>query len=193
MGVACSTLQFNIPKETVMKLLLLTLCSLLSVGLAQDTYHCPDGWLLQEDTSGCRCFYFSAAEMVTRNDADALCAFHNGAWVAEMDSPGINYWLKSQLLDLTHPGEFAQFWLGAFTEGRHNENNPGEWWWPHKNETVQWFDWGEGEPSNLGVEGCLAMMEYHDAEDPLTRDYFWNDFVCDETAHYICENVCDVA
>ena len=106
---------------------------------------------------------------------------------------GINYWLKSQLLDLTHPGEFEQFWLGAFTEGRHNENNPGEWWWPHKNETVQWFDWGEGEPNNLGVEGCLAMMEYHDAEDPLTRDYFWNDFVCDETAHYICENVCDVA
>ena len=71
-----------------MKLLLLTLCSLLSLGLAQDTYHCPDGWLLQEDTSGCRCFYFSAAEMVTRNDADALCAFHNGAWVAELDRPG---------------------------------------------------------------------------------------------------------
>ena len=60
----------------------------MSLGLAQDTYHCPDGWLLQEDTSGCRCFYFSAAEMVVRNDADALCAFHNGAWVAEMDSPG---------------------------------------------------------------------------------------------------------
>ena len=86
--VACTTLQFNIPKETVMKLFLLTLCSLLSLGLAQDTYHCPDGWLLQEDTSGCRCFYFSAAEMVTRNDADALCAFHNGAWVAELDRPG---------------------------------------------------------------------------------------------------------
>ena len=71
--------------------------------------------------------------------------------------------------------------------------NPGERWWPHKNETVQWFDWGEGEPNNLGVEGCLAMMEYHEILNPLTRDYFWNDFVCDETAHYICENVCDVA
>ena len=26
--------------------------------------------------------------MVTRDDADALCAFHNGACVAVLDSPG---------------------------------------------------------------------------------------------------------
>ena len=75
-------------QQAVMKLLLLTLCSLLSLGLAQDTYHCPDGWLLEEDRSGCRCFYFSESEMVTRDDADILCASHNNAWVAELDHPG---------------------------------------------------------------------------------------------------------
>merc|ERR1712112_769245 len=98
------TIRLNIPKQVAMKLLLLTLCSLLSLGFSQDTYHCPDGWLLEEDRSGCRCFYFSESEMVTRDDADVLCAAHNGAWVAELDHPGINYWLKSQLLDLTDIG-----------------------------------------------------------------------------------------
>ena len=29
---------------------------------------------------------------------------------------GINYWLKSQLLDITEVGEYAQFWLGATTD-----------------------------------------------------------------------------
>merc|ERR1719348_2181156 len=87
-----------------MKLLLLGLSSLLSLGLAQDTYHCPDGWFLEEDRSGCRCFYFSESEMVTRDDADVLCAYHDGSWVAELDHPGINYWLKSQLLDMTNFG-----------------------------------------------------------------------------------------
>merc|ERR1711872_344283 len=124
------TIQLNIPKQVAMKLLFLTLCSLLSLGLAQDTYHCPDGWLLEEDRSGCRCFYFSESEMVTRDDADILCAFHDGSWVAELDHPGINYWLKSILLDVTEVGQYEQFWLGAFSEERHSEGNPGEWWWP---------------------------------------------------------------
>jgi len=180
-------------QQAVMKLLLLTLCSLLSLGLAQDTYHCPDGWLLEEDRSGCRCFYFSESEMVTRDDADILCASHNNAWVAELDHPGINYWLKSQLLDLTDVGQYEQFWLGAFTEGRHSEGNPGEWFWPHRNETVQWFDWADGEPNNQAGEECLVLREYHNPFFPVARDYFWNDFSCDASAHYICENVCDVA
>merc|ERR1712098_494361 len=114
-------------KQAAMKLLLLTLGSILSLGFAQDTYHCPDGWMLEEDRSGCRCFYFSESEMVTREDADYLCQSHNDAWVAELDHPGINYWLKSRLLDMTDIGQYEQFWLGAFTEGRHSEGNPGEW------------------------------------------------------------------
>ena len=75
----------------------------------------------------------SGGESVTKDDADILCAFHEG-WVAELDHPGeniqfkdllhdafsgINYWLKSKLLDTTEPGEFNQFWLGATTEVRH--------------------------------------------------------------------------
>merc|ERR1712029_1289166 len=112
-----------------MNLLLLGLSSLLSLGLAQDTYHCPDGWFLEEDRSGCRCFYFSESEMVTRKDADFLCEYHDGAWVAELDHPGINYWLKSQLLDITDVGQYEQFWLEPTqrnaTAKETLENGPG--------------------------------------------------------------------
>ena len=72
---------------------LISLCVLAcySLAWAQDTYHCPDGWTLQEDSrGGCRCFLISGNEAVTRADADILCAFHDGAWVSEIDYPGDN-------------------------------------------------------------------------------------------------------
>ena len=115
-----------------MRLTLISLSLLLSYTLAQDTYHCPDGWTLEEDSSGCRCFLLSGSESVTKQDAEILCDFHDGAWVAELDHPGqysetlllsyilrsnhmkgINYWLKAKLLASTDIGEYGQFWLGA--------------------------------------------------------------------------------
>merc|ERR1711923_227827 len=115
----------------------LTASVLISSILAQDTYHCPDGWLLEEDRSGCRCFLLSGSEMVSKDDADILCAYHDGAWVAELDHPGINYWLKAQLLDLTEIGERGQIWL-------------------HMNKTIEWFDWADGQPNNLQGQDCLS-------------------------------------
>ena len=53
-----------------------------------DTYHCPDGWMLEESHGGCQCFLISADEAVTKEDAEVLCAFHDGAWVAELSNPG---------------------------------------------------------------------------------------------------------
>ena len=35
-----------------------------------------------------RCFLLSGSEAVTKADAEVLCAFHNGAWVADIDRPG---------------------------------------------------------------------------------------------------------
>merc|ERR1711874_190141 len=138
---------------------LLVVCLLSSV-LAQDTYHCPDGWVLEEDRSGCRCFWFQGAESVTRDDADILCAYRE-AWVAELDHPGINYWLKSQLLNMFLPGDRTNFWMGAFT----------------------------GEPNNYYGEYCMGMMEVHDPFY-FYRDYYWNDVDCDTPHHYICEKKC---
>merc|ERR1712121_237674 len=171
-----------------MKVLLFTASMLISSIIAQDTYHCPDGWLLEEDRSGCRCFMFSGGESVTRDDADILCQFHD-AWVAELDHPGINYWLKAELLKMTEPGQWNQFWLGAKTTGRHDpDHNQGEWNWPHMNKTVEWFDWADDQPNDWHNENCLVLREYHRPLFPQARDYLWNDWFCDEaTAHLICE------
>jgi len=170
---------------------LLAALVLVAGAWAQDTYNCPDGWMLEEDRSGCRCFMLSGGESVTRDDADILCAFHE-AWVAELDHPGINYWLKSQLLATTEVGEFNQFWLGAKTDGYHNaDHDNGEWVWPHRNTTVDWFDWARGQPNDWQNENCLTLLEFHDPFFPQARDYFWNDWKCGETAHYICEKTCN--
>merc|ERR1711913_122876 len=139
----------------IMRFLLLAAVAVCGVW-AQDTYKCPDGWLLEEDRSGCRCFLVADGEAVTKDDANILCAFHQG-WVAELDHPGIEYWLKSVLLDTTEVGEYAAFWLGATTTGRHDpDHNQGEWWWPHKNQSVSWFDWADGEPNDYHNEDCLS-------------------------------------
>merc|ERR1712107_305257 len=122
---------------------------------------CPDGWMLEEDRTGCRCFLIGPDEAVTRSTADLICAGHSGSWVAELDHPGINYWLKSRLLEAIPVGERAEFWLGGRAEGRHSEHQPGTWTWDHMNETIEWFDWGDGQPNNYDHQQmCLTLREY---------------------------------
>merc|ERR550539_243964 len=52
-----------------MRSALVLLVGLAAVTLAQDTYKCPDNWLLNEGHGSCRCFYASGNEAVTRGDA----------------------------------------------------------------------------------------------------------------------------
>merc|ERR1711994_934328 len=69
--------------------------SLLCSALAQDTFYCPDGWHKYDGRAGCNCFWLAEYEMVTRDDASVLCSFHE-AYVAELDGPALNYWLKGE-------------------------------------------------------------------------------------------------
>merc|ERR1711981_1330965 len=95
----------------VFHVMILSLLVAVGLGLAagQDTYSCPDGWEKEEDRSGCRCFLIGESEAVKRSTADLVCAGHSGAWVAELDHPGINYWLKSRLLEAIPPGQYAAY------------------------------------------------------------------------------------
>ena len=74
--------------HSTMKLTLIALSALFAAAMAQDTFHCPDGWELHEGHGHCGCFLFGSSERVTREDADILCGFHDGAWVAEPSHPG---------------------------------------------------------------------------------------------------------
>ena len=102
----------------------------------------------------------------------------------------INYFIKSDLLQMTEIGQYEQFWLGAYTTERHGQGKPGDWIWPHMNKTVEWADWADGEPNDYYGEQCVVMREYHNPFFPVARDYFWNDFDCQASAHYICESAC---
>ena len=78
----------------------------------------------------------------------------------------------------------------SLVQESHSEASPGEWWWPHQNASVGWFDWAQGQPDNFHGEDCVVMREYHNPVLPMLRDYFWNDYSCRGSAHYICENTC---
>ena len=88
--------------------------------------------------------------------------------------PGINYWLKSHLLEITEPGRREAFWLGGRCQGRHSEHQPGTWTWDHMNETIEWFDWVDGEPNNYDHnEMCLTLTEYHDPFFPIVSTFLF--------------------
>merc|ERR1712001_37993 len=164
------------------------LASLLVVAVsAQDTNYCPDGWYLYDRHGLVECFYIGN-EWVTKESADVICAAHGGAWVAEMDHPGINYWLKSLLIDHEEgANQGNQYWLGGTTSERHGSHHPGTWWWPHFNRTIEWTDWADNEPNNMDRnENCMTFYEYRDPIFPIFRDFYWNDMDCDGIARYLC-------
>merc|ERR1711953_1183631 len=131
-------------------------------------------------------------------NAGILCASHGG-WIVEIPHPPVNYWIKAKLLDLYTPDKQEKagvpwgnlFWMGAVTEDRHDDHVNGNWWWPHANASVQWFDWGDNEPNDLHGQNCMTYMEYRDVIFQNYRDYFWNDSDCkNDVAHYICVKDC---
>merc|ERR1712142_598515 len=59
----------------------------LSVGLSlsQDTYSCPDGWIVSDVGGVVDCILLGGAnEMVTKQDAEIICSFHD-AWLVDLD------------------------------------------------------------------------------------------------------------
>merc|ERR1712059_43673 len=134
-------------------------------------------------------------EQVSKTDAGILCSV-NDAWLVELDRPGLNYWVKAKLLELYTPDRNPkagrpwgnQFWIGAVTEDHHDPDHfNGNWRWPHANQSVVWFDWGDDQPNDLNTQFCMTYLEYRDGVFDEYRDYFWNDEDCfDDVAHYIC-------
>merc|ERR1712179_457367 len=100
------------PRRSTNMKLLLALTLLAAAASAQDTHHCPDGWHLYDRHGLIECFYLGN-EWVTKATAELICQSHGG-WTAEMDHPGINYWLKNLLFEQEiGPEQGNQWWLGA--------------------------------------------------------------------------------
>merc|ERR1711997_167248 len=191
-----------------MRIVLASLLLLVVNCLAQDTHFCPDGWDLHhpEGKDECKCFLFANEyTRVNHADATALCNTHDG-WLAEIeDGPDDDRFIIKRLIEiwrtkkesapakvegeLTGPHYEDQWWIGAKSYTRHNEQNPGEWIWEHLNSTVEWFDWAPGQPDDYHRQQCLTFLRWMHGDDP---DYEWNDWDCNATADYVCERACDV-
>merc|ERR1712128_215152 len=79
----------------------LILAALSAVTFCQDTYYCPDGWVVSNIGDVVECILLSGEEMVTNDDASILCQFHGG-WLVDMDEgrgPAKNNFLKSLISD----------------------------------------------------------------------------------------------
>merc|ERR1711935_1291004 len=84
---------------------LLVLAAVAGV-LSQDTYNCPDGWVVSDIGDEVECLLGGLGEMVTKQDAMAICAFHDG-WLVDMDEgrgPSKNNLLKSLISDAQGQG-----------------------------------------------------------------------------------------
>ena len=70
-----------------------------------------------------------------------------GGFMAEIPyGPDLNTWIVRKLVEKNksrRPNYDLQYWLGAT-----DINNQGDWVWEHRNTTVKWFDWADGEPNN---------------------------------------------
>merc|ERR1719508_645688 len=112
-----------------------------------------------------------------------------GAYLAEVPyGPSLNHWIVDKLLAKA-PNYGVQYWLGARDHGHHDAHRPGDWIWENRNTSVQWFDWGEGEPNNWNGQNCLTYLLYENIFG--YKDFKWNDWDCDVAADFICEKVID--
>jgi len=159
--------------------------------------YCADGWDLYtysfEGEEHHSCFWFgNPDEMVSHSNAKQICESMNSALPEVPNGPNLNHWLVDQLLQkhnkLTSEGKSrapvadTQYWLGATKVS-------GDWVWENRGTEIQWYDWGDNEPTNNSGESCLTYMLYRTIWG--FEDFKWNDWNCDSAADFICERRVD--
>ncbi|XP_071098086.1 perlucin-like [Haliotis cracherodii] len=72
-------------------------------------------------------------------------------------------------------GKAPMYWLGAT-----DLNIEGRWLWEGQRR-MNYTHWNLRQPDNYrGVEHCLEIAK-------AASNYLWNDYVCDQPLHFICE------
>lgn len=76
-------------------------------------------------------------------------------------------------------GVASSFWLGATCQ-----LNDRTFYWIGRDIPMNYTNWGDGEPSNLGgIEECMEMWAFDNG------NYKWNDAPCLYIKFFICETV----
>merc|ERR1711915_478419 len=172
------------------------LCLSFGFSLCQDTYYCPDGWIVSDVGGVVDCILLGGLnELVTKQDAEIICSFHD-AWLVDLDEGhgGQKNRFFANLINeeqsnwdggVMGPHFDHQWWIGATCDGHHDDHDWGYWTWDHAGTEVTWFDWADGEPNDWHRQNCLAYLTFFDPFGFHVTQ--WNDWDCDKTARYICE------
>merc|ERR1719402_235105 len=102
------------------------------------------------------------------------CFFFSMEQVTKDDASILCGFHDGWIAEITHPG--LNYWIKAMLLELYT---PG----------VK-VPWGDGEPNDFYTQFCMTYMEYRNPLFPMFRDYFWNDWDCNEVAHYICVKEC---
>ncbi|CAC5399326.1 MRC [Mytilus coruscus] len=126
---------------------------------------CEKGWIKFGD----HCYYIGPDEK-TWDDSKADC-IRKGSYLVKIEDASENRWLQTVMTD----NNIGKLWICA-----HDIGIEGTWCWIYDNTTVNFTNWGVGEPNNHeGNENCAELSE--------AALYGWNDGVCTSVLQYICE------
>merc|ERR1712059_39757 len=126
--------------DTKMAGKLILLLGLIAGAWCQDTHHCPDGWHVSDISGSIECILLSGLEeRVTKEDAVAICAYHEG-WLVDMDEghgPEKNRFLRHLVTEAAGQGDAGwpgpkfddQWWIGATVQGHHSDHQYGNYYW----------------------------------------------------------------
>ncbi|XP_053387176.1 E-selectin-like [Mercenaria mercenaria] len=126
---------------------------------------CQEGWRSYESS----CYYFSTDEL-DWDDAVAQC-IQLQSHLVEIEDAEENAFLASVVTSTSYGNNYYI--------GLSDRDNEGIWKWVTSGKIIEFSSWGPGEPNNCcGGEHCGHLWTEPDT---------WNDALCSDRFHYICE------
>ncbi|XP_072048607.1 asialoglycoprotein receptor 1-like [Amphiura filiformis] len=162
-----------------MRIVAIILCGLLVVAVALEM-DCPrPEWKKRRANNHC---YWFETDFLPQYKADERCRRYN-AKLAKIDDADENDWILKNVFPATTyigGGDSSHYYIGL----KRTSSNADSWYWELDGsplDSVWGGSWKDGEPNN-----------YHNKENCVTYfqdDGKWNDVMCGDSFHYICEYV----
>ncbi|XP_046363217.1 C-type lectin mannose-binding isoform-like isoform X1 [Haliotis rufescens] len=130
---------------------------------------CPDSWT--HYGSSCYAFYNMKANFI---EASSLCSSFGGSYLAEIETEGENLHIKAYM-QLQNTDGVDGVWLGG-----NDIMSEGLWVWDKSETSIQYFDWGSGQPDDSGSkQNCMSLWKHF--------AFKWADHYCTDKLAFLCE------
>ena len=114
-------------------------------------------------------------------DAEKYCV-DQGGHLASVTSSAINEFVFQGMVSKGFRGKPIAIWVGGY-----DFDDETNWKWTDCSPFQHLF-WGEGEPNNLNIEGCMHQVldwDGHGGVSHLNRK--WNDYSCNAMHYSLCK------